>query len=40
MAYKSHPFIDNAIALRLLVMLTTPFKEMDAYKAGVIDETG
>ena len=40
MAYTSHSFMDNAIALRLLVMLTTPFKEMDAYKAGVIDEKG
>ena len=40
MAYTSHSFMDNAIALRLLVMLTTPFKEMDAYKAGVIDDKG
>lgn len=40
MAYKSHPFMDNAIALRLLAMLTTPFKEMDAFKSGVIDENG
>lgn len=33
-------FIDNAIALRLLVMLVTPFKDTDAFKLGVIDETG
>ena len=33
-------FIDNAIALRLLVMLITPFKETEAFKKGVIDETG
>lgn len=33
-------FIDNAIALRLLVMLVTPFKETEAFKRGVIDETG
>lgn len=33
-------FIDNAIALRLLVMLVTPFKETEAFKKGVIDETG
>ena len=33
-------FIDNAIALRLLVMLVTPFKDTDAFKMGVIDETG
>lgn len=32
--------MDNAIALRLLAMLTTPFKEMDAFKSGVIDENG
>lgn len=40
MAYTSHSVMDNAIALRLLVMLTTPFKEMDAYKSGIIDEKG
>lgn len=40
MAYKSHPFMDNAIALRLLAMLVTPFREMGAFKSGVIDENG
>ena len=40
MASFSNPFVDNAIALRLLLLLTTPFKEMDAYKAGIIDEKG
>lgn len=40
MASFSNPFMDNAIALRLLLLLTTPFKEMEAYKAGIIDEKG
>lgn len=40
MAYKSNTFMDNAIALRLLVMLTTPFNEMEAYKVGIIDAKG
>lgn len=40
MASFSNPFMDNAIALRLLLLLTTPFKEMEAYKEGIIDEKG
>ncbi len=40
MKYKSHPIIDNGIALRLLTILCTPFKEFPAYKSGVIDEKG
>lgn len=39
MAYKSTP-IDNAIALRLLAILCTPFEDFPAYKSGVIDEKG
>lgn len=39
MAYKSTP-IDNAIALRLLAILCTPFEEFPAYKSGVIDSKG
>ena len=39
MAYKSSQ-LDNLIALRLLTMLCTPFKEFPAYKAGIIDEKG
>jgi hypothetical protein len=32
--------IDNAMALRILYMLVTPFVSMDAYKFGVIDGRG
>lgn len=32
--------IDNAIALRIIYLLTKPFKEWDAYKEGIIDEDG
>lgn len=32
--------VDNLIAYRLLVMLTTPFAETNAYKLGIIDEKG
>lgn len=39
MAYKSLP-VDNVIALRLLMMLCTPFNEFPAYKAGIIDDKG
>ena len=39
MAYKSTP-LDNMLALRLLLMLTTPFKEFPAYKLGVINDKG
>lgn len=39
MAYRSSP-IDNAIALRLLAILCTPFEEFPAYKSGVIDGKG
>ena len=33
-------FIDNAIAMRVLWMLTTPFERTDAYRLGIIDKTG
>ena len=39
MAYSSSQ-VDNLIALRLLKILVTPFKEFPAYKSGVIDEKG
>ena len=32
--------IDNLIALRILTLLTTPFDKTDAFKLGIIDETG
>ena len=32
--------IDNAIALRVLWMLTTPFERTDAYRLGIIDKKG
>ena len=32
--------IDNAIAMRVLWMLTTPFERTDAYHLGIIDKTG
>lgn len=38
--YKSWGVADNAIALRLLLMLTTPFKENPLFKSGTIDEKG
>lgn len=33
-------FIDNALAFRILWMLTTPFERTDAYRLGIIDKTG
>ena len=36
----SNSFTDNLYAIRMLTMLCTPFSEMPAYKAGVIDEKG
>lgn len=33
-------FIDNAIAVRIIYLLVTPFTEWDAYKDGTIDENG
>lgn len=38
--YKSRPIVDNVIAMRLLLMLCTPFKENPLFKAGTIDEKG
>jgi hypothetical protein len=32
--------IDNMITLRILMMLTTPFKFTDAYRLGIIDDSG
>lgn len=32
--------VDNVIALRILQLLITPFKQMDAYRLGVIDDKG
>lgn len=32
--------IDNVIALRIIYLLVTPFKDTDAYKLGLIDENG
>lgn len=32
--------VDNLIAFRILRMLVTPFKETEAYKLGIIDESG
>lgn len=33
-------FIDNAVAMRVLWMLTTPFERTDAFRLGIIDKTG
>jgi len=33
-------FVDSIIAYRILRMLTTPFNETDAYRLGIIDDTG
>lgn len=33
-------FVDSVIAYRILRMLTTPFKETDAFRLGIIDENG
>ena len=32
--------IDNAIAMHVLWMLTTPFERTDAFRLGIIDKTG
>lgn len=32
--------IDNIIAMRILLLLTTPFERSDAYRLGIIDKTG
>lgn len=32
--------IDNIIAMRILLLLTTPFERTDAYRLGIIDKTG
>lgn len=32
--------IDNLLAFKILWMLVTPFKDTDAFKLGIIDETG
>lgn len=32
--------VDNIIALRILKMLVTPFKDTDAYKLGIVDDQG
>lgn len=32
--------IDNVIALRIIYLLVTPFKDTDAYKLGLIDDNG
>ena len=33
-------FIDNAVAIRVLWMLTTPFERTDAFRLGIIDKNG
>lgn len=33
-------FIDNAIAVRILYLLVTPFEDWEAYKKGIIDAKG
>lgn len=33
-------FIDNAIAVRIIYLLVTPFNQWEAYKKGIIDENG
>lgn len=33
-------FVDSIIAIRILKLLVTPFKDTDAYKLGIIDEKG
>ena len=33
-------FVDSMIALRILKMLVTPFEDTDAFRLGIIDETG
>ena len=33
-------FIDNAVAMRVLWMLTTPFDRTDAFRLGIIDKNG
>lgn len=35
-----NPVLDNAIALRIVYLLQTPFTEFDAYKLGLIDDDG
>lgn len=32
--------VDNIIAMKILKMLVTPFKDTDAYKMGIVDENG
>jgi hypothetical protein len=32
--------VDNAIAIRIIYLLSTPFEKWDAYKEGIIDEDG
>lgn len=32
--------VDNVIALRIIYLLVTPIKETDAYKLGLIDDSG
>lgn len=32
--------LDTAIALRIIQLLTSPFNKWDAFKKGIIDETG
>jgi hypothetical protein len=33
-------FVDSVIALRILKLLVTPFKDTEAFKLGIIDEKG
>lgn len=33
-------FVDSIIAIRILKLLVTPFKDTEAYKLGIIDEKG
>lgn len=33
-------FVDSIIAIRILKLLVTPFKDTDAFKLGIIDEKG
>jgi hypothetical protein len=37
---QTSAFADNVVAYKILRMLVTPFEKTDAYKLGIIDETG
>jgi hypothetical protein len=36
----ANKLVDNLIAMKILKMLVTPFKDTEAYKLGIVDENG